>query len=376
MLCGMYLLFNTPLIPFAGGLIWTYLVQPVLWLALAYTVARVFPGCRAAGRLRMRRLLNWLALSCAVLHILAILAAGMVAGFGKSPYSHTFSSILTNFFYAGSMLTGLELARAFLINNLTGRRAFFTIFTISLFFTVTSIPIIKLATLRTALEITEFAGSIFFPALFENILACFLAYLGGPLPAIIYRGAIQSFHWFCPFLPDLKWVIKMLLGSFIPLFSLLLVHRIYLLEAREIKNSGEDKENPFWWVLNSAVSIILIWFSLGLFPIYPSVILTGSMEPLIMPGDIVLVKKIDGGSAKKGDVIHFRRENTNIMHRVINVKGADKKIYLTKGDANKVADSSPVDQNQVRGKLIYVVPKMGQAVIFFKKQMQEYHSRA
>ena len=38
-------------------------------------------------------------------------------------------------------------------------------------------------------------------------------------------------------------------------------------------------------------SVAIIWFAVGLFPLYPSVILTGSMEPDIMPGDVVLVAK-------------------------------------------------------------------------------------
>ena len=47
-------------------------------------------------------------------------------------------------------------------------------------------------------------------------------------------------------------------------------------------------------ILTGVTGVLIIWFAVGLFPIYPSVIITGSMEPLIKPGDIVLLKKTDG----------------------------------------------------------------------------------
>ena len=34
------------------------------------------------------------------------------------------------------------------------------------------------------------------------------------------------------------------------------------------------------------------WFCIGVFSIYPTVILTGSMEPGIMPGDAVIIKRV------------------------------------------------------------------------------------
>lgn len=366
MLSGAYVLVNRPFSDLGGGVFLTYVVQPLLWGAVAGFVWWM-PRVRAAGRLRLRRFLCWLALICAGFEILFLLVGGMVEGFGKSPYSFTPLGILTNIFLVGTMLAGSELSRAFLLNNLAGRRATLTLGLVSLFFTVIGLPLGKITFFQSNLDLIKFAGSEFLPGLSENILASYLAYLGGPLPALIYRGTLQAFQWFCPVLPDLGWTTKTILGFFIPVFSLILVQRLYLLESREMKKSGADSENPAGWIATSVVSVLLVWFAVGLFPLYPSVVLSGSMQPGMKKGDVVLMKKISGENVKLGDVIQFRNEKISIMHRVIEVKKKNGAInFVTKGDANKAQDPEPVHPQQVVGRLVYVVPKIGWATLVFK----------
>jgi len=96
-------------------------------------------------------------------------------------------------------------------------------------------------------------------------------------------------------------------------------------------------------------------------------VLTGSMEPGIMPGDIVVTKGIDTESArdlKIGDVISFLPypdDPTLVTHRIIAQSVSQKGTsFITQGDNNNVADSwNPVHDFQVRGKLLYVIPKLG-----------------
>ncbi|MCL6636245.1 MAG: signal peptidase I [Peptococcaceae bacterium] len=365
-LSGICVLVNRPFNYLGGSFFFTYVLQPLLWGAVACFVWRL-PRVRAAGRLRLRRFLNWLALICAGFHILFLLAGGMVEGFGRSPYSFTPLGILNNIVFVGASLAGAELSRAFLINSLAGRRASLTIGLVALFFTVIGLPLGRVASFQTGLDFIKFAGSVFFPALSENVLASYLAYLGGPLPAVLYRGALQAFQWFCPVLPDLSWTTKALLGSFIPVFSLILVQRLYLAESRELKKSGADRENPAGWIAVSVASVLLVWFSVGIFPFYPSVILSGSMQPGIKKGDIVLMKKVAGEEVRPGDIIQFRQERIYITHRVIGVKESKGvKAYQTKGDANKVPDPDPVYPQQVKGRVVCVIPKIGWATLALK----------
>lgn len=358
MLAGVYLIENMPLGAIGGSFIFTYVVQPLLWLLVVLAVW-YFPRARATGRLRLKGFLNLLAFICAAFYILMMLAGGMLDGFGRSPYSFTPLGILTNLVFVGSALLGVELARAFLINNLAERRPFLVISLFSIFFAVLNLSLRRVLTLNSIYEFTKYAGNFLLPALSESFMTSYLAYLGGPIPALIYHGTLQGFQWFCPILPNLGWITKTFLGGFIPFISMIVVQQVYLLQTKEIRNNSRNKESVFGWIITSISSVLIIWFAVGLFPVYPSVIATGSMEPMIKPGDVTIMKKIKDTDIKTGDVIQFRHEDIFITHRVIDIKDEQGKRYQTKGDNNPSPDSELVVPQQVKGKLMYIIPKIG-----------------
>ena len=96
-------------------------------------------------------------------------------------------------------------------------------------------------------------------------------------------------------------------------------------------------------------------------------VLTGSMEPVIKPGDVVAthgVNPANQNTFQVGDVIAFLpypHDPTVVIHRVIAVQVRDGvTYYTTKGDNNDVADAwGPVPADHVRGKVMYVVPLVG-----------------
>lgn len=97
---------------------------------------------------------------------------------------------------------------------------------------------------------------------------------------------------------------------------------------------------------------------------------TGSMEPEIATGSIIVVKKTDFDSLKIGDVISFYSDNENIRgkvntHRIVNfVDGmGNKKVIVTKGDANTMVDNTPVYSSDVIGKLCYNFGTVGSSFL-------------
>jgi len=77
------------------------------------------------------------------------------------------------------------------------------------------------------------------------------------------------------------------------------------------------------------------------------VVLTGSMEPNIKAGDMIIIK-----SQKEylvGDVVTYRTDDDIfVTHRIVRIE--DNK-YITQGDANNIEDSA-VFINQIEGKVI------------------------
>lgn len=96
----------------------------------------------------------------------------------------------------------------------------------------------------------------------------------------------------------------------------------------------------------------------------PYTVLTGSMQPGLPPGTLVVVKPVDTDEIVIGDVITYQLESGRsavVTHRVIGVRtGVDgEPEFLTQGDANTAADPEPVRSVQVRGRLWYAVPHLG-----------------
>lgn len=137
-----------------------------------------------------------------------------------------------------------------------------------------------------------------------------------------------------------------------------------------------------WIIIILAATVTLITLTtrekgvsniLGYIPLN---IQTGSMEPTIKSGDLIITKKYDGESVlKEGDVISFfaREEETTIIktHRiksVIDTNGMTS--YITKGDANTADD----EQQVAPGDIISYwdgarIPVLGNVLSFLKTKV-------
>lgn len=89
-------------------------------------------------------------------------------------------------------------------------------------------------------------------------------------------------------------------------------------------------------------------------------VISGSMQPKYMVGDLLYVKEVDPYSIKKGDDITFILNEDLVVatHRVIRVDTANQRFY-TKGIANEIEDSEPIHFNNVIGVPQFAIPKLG-----------------
>ncbi|MFC1625785.1 signal peptidase I [Patescibacteria group bacterium] len=91
---------------------------------------------------------------------------------------------------------------------------------------------------------------------------------------------------------------------------------------------------------------------------------SGSMEPSIMMGDVVITTK--ASQYRQNDVVTFLDQGgRTVTHRVLEIQNTDRgSKLLTKGDANQSKDRDEITPNQVLGKVSLVIPKMGFIIAF------------
>ena len=371
LLLAIYTLDNFSAKLYVDGTIFTYIIKPILWISMFFIIWRM-PHIKSKAKLRHRKFLNYWSFYFALFYVVVTVFVGFFDGLGQSPYSHSLQGIITNLIFVGSGLVAREFIRSYLVNSFTKKENYFVFIIIALLMTVTNFSINKYIELNSLESTVKFMAEFFGPEFSNNLFAAYLVYLGGPLTSIIYLGFIQGFHWLSPILPGLKWINTALIGILCPAFFLMIFKSIYSNLTKEIKKRQQDEEGLGSWIVTSIVAIGIIWFAVGVFPIYPSVIATGSMEPVIMPGDITLVEKITDmekiNNLNKGDIIQFKRDGILISHRIIEIKNEEKEglLFKTKGDNNSGPDSDLVKPQDIKGTIKYTIPKIGWLTLLIK----------
>lgn len=145
---------------------------------------------------------------------------------------------------------------------------------------------------------------------------------------------------------DIKWMFNYLTSilMYATVFTLVLVGILIVAYYVDFKRSLNKTEAPLYGAY---------------------VIVSGSMEPIIRVRDAVLTKRVDADDIEVGDVVTYRSNDSAyygilITHRVVNIKEENgKKIFITKGDHNETVDRKAVTADQIYGKVIMRIPKIG-----------------
>jgi signal peptidase len=138
-----------------------------------------------------------------------------------------------------------------------------------------------------------------------------------------------------------------------------------------------------WYVFPGfALALILGYLGLAIAwhanpPVVP--VLGISMHPTLHAGDLVFVKGVDPRTLKKGDVIAFKvpkdlQEKYNVpasyVHRIVGIeRDPDGQIFFaTKGDNVRGPEPFKTAMQNVVGKMVAHVPKLGYPILFVRSK--------
>lgn len=103
------------------------------------------------------------------------------------------------------------------------------------------------------------------------------------------------------------------------------------------------------------------------FGIYMFNIVSESMEPTFNVNDLVVVKKVDTSELNDGDIITFENDGKVISHRILQISKNRNGVKIqTKGDNNEVQDPYELTAEQVYGKVIFSIEKLGRFVTYIQ----------
>lgn len=332
---------------------------------------RLLPGYRTIAKQTLRNSIFVVALGIGFLQVSLYVIGGLFSGFGKNPASITPLGITENLFLVGLMLVGMEMSRAWLVTRLGKRHVLLALVLVSVAFTFISIPLSQISSFEMQAQSFNLVFSAWVPLLAENLIASLLAMLAGARVSLAYRAVLAVFWWFFPILPNISWSLKALIGVAVPILGMLAVSSIYSTQVNRGKSRRRAKKGAFptGWILTALACLVIVWFMAGVFPIKPTVVPSGSMIPVVYPGDIVIVAKTSGRNVNLGDFIEYHnpQENIDIVHRVIEVQmeGAQR-FFITKGDNNNAPDIDPVPEQNVIGKVVFTIPKVGWISLLIK----------
>ena len=353
-----------------------YALPSICWATLALTTLYVTGGPEKIKSWTNRRI-TLMALLVAFFQIFILIDAGLINKFGKSPLSFTPTATAINFILISSTLLGVELSRAYLTKNLSRKNPTLTLAIVTLLYTFANVSILALINFQDPLTYTKFMGASFLPILTENLLATYLALLSGPAASLAYRAPLQAFKWFSPILPDLPWGYESLIGVMVPTIGFVAINMATT--QKDLRKAGiptqirptpklrKNQKSMKGWLLISIFLVLTVWASTGLLGFSPTIVGSGSMRPTLDVGDIAIIVSADPSKIQVGDVIQYWQEEEMTLHRVVEISQTEGgKTFITKGDANNAPDPDPIFSNQIRGKLILAIPKLGWIPIYFK----------
>lgn len=339
--------------------------MPFLWISFCIIIW-FLPKMHPIGRIRKRDSIFFDTIVCATIFLASRIVAGLlIDNFGKSPYDLSIMGILVNFIRVTPELIAKEYTRSYCLCTYCRRGVNKTFWIITVLMAFSNLSVESFYPLSKAEDFMKVFAEHLGPELSISVLLSYFALYGGVKCSLMYLGIMEAFLRISPAIPILQWITEGVISIAIPIVEALYLSGKYEQERQKIPITRESIYQTISWTITLGFSVLLIWFVIGVFPIYPNIIVTGSMRPLIKEGDVILIEKIteeqDIYNLKEGDIIQFSRDEVMITHRIVEiVKDKVGNItFRTKGDNNTTEDVRLVLPAEVRGTLVKVVPKVG-----------------
>lgn len=350
----------------------------LLWLALAFVSESLVREFLQLGVLGVAILIGWWLLGWARPHVregklatpVIILAAllfqliwfvlfGLKLGFVYNIYTWNWDSILKIFLPVVLMIVGVEILRGQVIAKGHESQAVL-ILTVGLLAALEMIWVWPMYDLSLGQDVFELIVISGFPVLLRGVLMTYVAYQYDYRTNIAYRLIMELPILALPIIPNINSYLTTMFRTGLLVVLMLILVRMHTSEKVEKSKPEEVKtEAELTWrrwlkhgMSGALIVVVLVYVALvsGIFKYHFLAVGSGSMEPNISRGDMILVEKTDAYDAMdEGDVLVYRHDDVVMVHRIREIRQDEEFSFVTKGDANDTIDNWVVGQKDVIG---------------------------
>ncbi len=311
-----------------------------------------------------------------VYHILTYIV-GIFIGFVRTIYDLSFLTIIENVSPILIVIIIMEVTR-YSIAKKCGDNKYLLLYTTVVF---TLIDIVILTSLFNYLGsemwLTITALGIL-PSISKNIFLTYTVTKFGFLPAIFYRVLMELPQFVMPIFPNFNEYLDAIFAFILPFLIFWFVYRD-IIKKQKMKNNEKDSSldkhliSKLLSMILIIITIVIISLTSNLFTYFSLSIGSGSMEPSIKKGDMVIVEKIKSENLdilKVGDVLVFERENVVVVHRIEEIRESNNTYsYITKGDNNNDIDNWIVEEQTIIGKVVGKIAYIGYPTVWLNEQI-------
>lgn len=344
--------------------LYLYIVNPIFWIifciVLFFTLGTLYTNTK------LRKKIIQYTTVATLTYLIVYMLSGLFVTFGENPYSTTLKGLIINLWSLGIPIFAKEYIRYKLINNVYDRDKVKFAILISAVYIIIDIQYTSFIGQRIAtLTIVKYISQVIIPNIAKNVLFSYIAIQGDYLPAILYQLVTNLYYWVSPILPNSPWAMTAIIDTVIPviLFLYIRYEKVKLVPQKDRRMVIDTNPGS---VIPLVITIVLvIWFALGIFPVKPIAIATGSMEKEICVGDVAIIKKCNSNDVNVGDIIEYQMEGYTVVHRIIEKRQNNGRFsFITKGDNNNAPDRDEVKEDQLIGKVIFKIKYIGYPAIW------------
>lgn len=226
-------------------------------------------------------------------------------------------------------------------------------------------------------DVLKYFALTLLPTISRNISYTYVSKNMGYKPVILFDLIFSLYPYIIPILPNPSEYMMSIIYIMVPVLFAFRIVKFF-----ENKNDGlimsDYHKKRFNGILIPIITIsIMVYFYSGYFRYYAIAIASGSMEPKIHIGDVVIVdQKTNKSKLEKGNVIAFKYHDVVVVHRIYKIIKLDgKRVYYTKGDANNHVDDFLTEESSIIGKVSRKVTYAGYPKIWFNKESSDINEK-